>query len=450
MSGMPQGRTLRYISALPGEDWRAGKPRSLAVLGSTGSIGRSALDVIRLQKDAFLVAALAGARNIDLLARQAAEFRPLHLAVLNEADIPKLRSLLPAGYSPAILAGQEGYETLARLPGVGAVLSAQVGAAGLRATYAAALAGKVVALANKESLVLAGGLIRAACAAAGACILPVDSEHNAIFQCLVGSIAGSAGNPTAMDGRRFAARESARAPEEVRRVARLILTASGGPFFGKSKEELARVTVDEALRHPNWTMGAKVTIDSSTLMNKGLELIEAHHLYGLPMAALDVVVHRESIIHSLVEFADGSQLAQLGTPDMRVPIAHCLGWPERLDTGVEKLDLAALGSLHFARPDEGLFPCLRLAREAQGRGKGSPVVLNAANETVVAAFLDRRAGYADIPRIVESSLAAHAGGAYSSHKAQAEPGSIDEILALDAEARTRAAELLRAHHTITI
>lgn len=431
MTAGQSGRALRYISALPGADWRGKRPRSLALLGATGSIGRSALDVVRLQKDAFLVAALAGAGNIDLLARQAAEFRPGHLALLHEADIPKLRALLPAGYSPAILAGREGYETLARLPGVDAVLSAQVGAAGLRATYAAALAGKVIALANKESLVLAGSLIRAACAASGARILPVDSEHNAIFQCLCGGFAADA------------APAAPARPAEARRVTRLILTASGGPFFGKSKEELRRVTVEEALRHPNWTMGAKVTIDSSTLMNKGLELIEAHHLFGLPMEALDVVVHPESIVHSLIEFADGSQLAQLGSPDMRVPIANCLGWPERLDTGAARLDLAALGALHFTRPDHDLFPCLRLARAAQERGNGSPVVLNAANEAAVAAFLERRIGYGDIPGIVDSCLAAHAGGAYSAHKGHSEPCDIEAILALDAEARARARELPR-------
>lgn len=439
MTAGQSGRTLRYISALPGGDWRGKRPRSLALLGATGSIGRSALDVVRLQKDAFLVAALAGAGNIDLLARQAAEFRPGHLALLHEADIPKLRALLPVGYSPAILAGQEGYEILARLPGVDAVLSAQVGAAGLRATYAAALAGKVIALANKESLVLAGSLIRAACAASGARILPVDSEHNAIFQCLCGGFAADAA-PAAPG---LPACQITGQPAEARRVTRLILTASGGPFFGKSKEELRRVTVDEALRHPNWTMGAKVTIDSSTLMNKGLELIEAHHLFGLPMEALDVVVHPESIVHSLIEFADGSQLAQLGSPDMRVPIANCLGWPERLDTGAARLDIAALGALRFTRPDQDLFPCLRLAREAQERGNGSPVVLNAANEAAVAAFLERRIGYGDIPGIVDSCLAAHAGGAYSVHKGHSEPGDIEAILALDAEVRTRARELPR-------
>lgn len=449
MSSVQTGHTLRYISALPGGAWCGKRPRSLALLGSTGSIGRSALDVIRLQKDAFLVAALAGAANIDLLARQAAEFRPDHLSVLSEADIPRLRALLPAGYSPAILAGQEGYETLARLPGVDTVLSAQVGAAGLRATCAAARAGKVIALANKESLVLAGSLIRAVCAASGARILPVDSEHNAIFQCLCGSFTpGAAATASAATS----ATISGAQPAKARRVTRLILTASGGPFWGKSKEELRRVTVDEALRHPNWTMGAKVTIDSSTLMNKGLELIEAHHLFGLPMEALDVVVHPESIVHSLVAFADGSQLAQLGSPDMHIPIAHCLGWPERLETGAAHLDLAAVGSLRFARPDHDLFPCLRLAREAQERGCGSPVVLNAANEIAVAAFLERRIGYGDIPGIVDSCLAAHAGGAYSTHKARTEPGfsggdagpgDVDEILALDAETRTRARDLLR-------
>lgn len=428
-------RTLRYISGLPGAAWREQRPRTLAILGSTGSIGRSALEVLALQPERFHVSALAGARNIPLLARQAATWRPEHLCVLEEATIPALRSLLPAGYHPAILAGQEGYEALARLPGVGAVLSAQVGAAGLRATFAAARAGKVIALANKESLVLAGHLIRSACALSGACVLPVDSEHNAIFQCLAGLLDQESGQASS-------ALEEGHPATRVRDIARLTLTASGGPFFGKTPEELAAVTVDQALAHPNWTMGAKITIDSATLMNKGLELIEAHHLYGLPLDALDVVVHQESIIHSLVEFSDGSQLAQLGQPDMRVPIAHCLGWPDRLETGVPRLDLVALAALHFARPDAGAFPCLSLARQAQERGNGSPVVLNAANEEAVAAFLERRLGFPDIASIVEQSLAGHASGAYSEHNAASEPDSLDAVLALDAEARTRTHELI--------
>ena len=432
-------RKLRYISSLPDAAWRDQRPRTLAILGSTGSIGRSALAVLRLQPERFHVSALAGARNIPLLARQASEWKPDHLCVLEPPDIPALRSLLPAGYHPVILAGQEGYETLARLPGVSTVLSAQVGAAGLRATYAAAQAGKAIALANKESLVLAGRLIRSACAASGACILPVDSEHNAIFQCLAGLLAQESAHP---GFRAPFTPEHEYSPAAIKDIARLILTASGGPFFGNTREELETVTVDQALAHPNWTMGAKITIDSATLMNKGLELIEAHHLYGLPLDALDVIVHRESIIHSLVEFSDGSQLAQLGQPDMRVPIAHCLGWPDRLETGVPRLDLTELASLSFSRPDPGAFPCLALAREALERGNGSPVVLNAANEEAVAAFLDKRIGFHDIPAIVEQCLAVHASGAYSEHNAASEPDSLEEILALDFEARERARELI--------
>lgn len=428
LKGQP---SLCYISTLPGPAWQEHSPRSLTILGSTGSIGRSALDVLRLQRGRFRLAALAGARNIPLLARQAAEFRPDHLGVLDESSVAELRSLLPAGYRPVIVAGQQGYETLASLPGVGTVLSAQVGAAGLRATFAAVGAGKVIALANKESLVLAGDLIRAACARTGASILPVDSEHNAIFQCLSGSFARQRQSADAKTPGR-----GAEAPSD-RDVSRLILTASGGPFFGKSRDELDAVTPDQALAHPNWSMGAKITIDSATLMNKGLELIEARHLYGLPMSAIDVLVHRESIIHSLVEYADGSQLAQLGQPDMRVPIAYCLGWPDRLKTGVPRLDLAATGSLGFARPDERSFPCLGLARQAQETGRGCPVVLNAANEVAVAAFLERRIGFSGIPAVV--------GAALEAHPASAEPASVEEILALDQEARAQAAQLIEKH-----
>jgi len=402
---------LRYISSLPGRAWQEQRPRTLTILGSTGSIGRSALDVLRLQRERFHLAALAGARNIPLLAKQAAEFRPKHLGVLEEASIAELRSLLPAGYTPAIVAGQQGFETLAALPGVSTVLSAQSGAAGLRATFAAVRTGKIIALANKESLVLAGGLIRAACAESGACILPVDSEHNAIFQCLP-SVPWDAG------------------------VSRIILTASGGPFFGWNREALHNVGPEQALAHPNWNMGAKITIDSATLMNKGLEIIEARHLYGLPLSAIDVLVHKESIIHSLVEYTDGSQLAQLGQPDMRVPIAYCLGWPDRLETGAPRLDLTTLGSLSFARPDEQTFPCLGLARQAQEAGRGCPVVLNAANEEAVAAFLERRIGFYAIAAVVAEALEAHT--------ESFEPASVDEVLALDRETRARVRSVIDA------
>ncbi|MDL2266844.1 1-deoxy-D-xylulose-5-phosphate reductoisomerase [Desulfovibrio sp. OttesenSCG-928-G15] len=422
---------LRYISPLPSEGWLHTCPRTLALLGSTGSIGRSALDVIRRNKSSFRVAALAGAKNLPLLAKQAGEFLPQHLAILDKEDIPALRALLPRGYKPVILVGQEGFETLATLPGVHTVLSAQVGAAGLRATWAAVCAGKVIALANKESLVLAGDLIREACARTGACILPVDSEHNAIFQCISGQLLNASRKLT--DNR-----NSAQTPQNERlqgvvpHISRLLLTASGGPFFGKSREELAKVTAEQALAHPNWDMGAKITIDSATLMNKGLEIIEAAHLYGLPLSRVDVLVHRESIIHSLVEFTDGSQMAQLGEPDMRVPIAYCLGFSERLSTGAGRLDLTKLGSLTFAKPDTAAFPCLALAQKAQEHSLGSPVILNAANEIAVEAFLDGRIGFADIPNIIEHCLA-------SLGQSQA-PQSIDSILLLDAKARIAARE----------
>jgi 1-deoxy-D-xylulose-5-phosphate reductoisomerase len=434
---------MRYISALPDDAWRSAWPRSLALLGSTGSIGRLALEVVRRHSGRFRVTALAGAGNLSLLARQAAEFRPDYLGLLDESHIPRLRELLPPGYAPAIVAGQRGYESIASLPEASTVLSAQVGAAGLRSTVAAARAGKVIALANKESLVLAGRLIRACCAASGACVLPVDSEHNAIFQCLTAGLAASAAK------RPQPARHTA---EEARRphpfspdpgIARLILTASGGPFYGRSRAELGEVTADQALRHPNWSMGAKISIDSATLMNKGLELIEAHHLYGLPMDALEVVVHRESIVHSLVAFADGSHLAQLSSPDMRTPIAHCLAWPDRVASGAPGLDLSALAGLTFARPDEERFPCLALARQAQDRGLGSPVVLNAANEEAVAAFLDKRVGFLSIVGIVGEALAEYASGMYSDHDARREPESVEEILALDAETRRRVREAMR-------
>lgn len=421
---------LNYISPLPPDSSQSSWPRTLAVLGSTGSIGRSSLEVLRLHRERFQVVALAGGRNIELLARQAGEFRPALLGVLEDGDVAGLRALLPTGYAPEIVVGQEGYESLARLPEVAMTLSAQSGAAGLRATVAAVESGKMVALANKESLVLAGGLIRRLCAKSGASILPVDSEHNALFQCLSDLL-------YKID-RKLVSRESAA-------VTRLILTASGGPFFGKSRDELAKVTVEHALAHPNWSMGAKITIDSATLMNKGLEVMEAAHLYGLPLSCIDVVVHRESVIHSLVEFADGSQLAQLGAPDMRIPIAGCLAWPERIATGAPRLDLLACGSLSFSEPDAGVFPCLALARRAQEEGRGCPVVLNAANEVAVAAFLSGKTTFLAIPAIVECCLDDYLAGKYVEHKSLREPEDTGTILALDAETRVRAREWLKNH-----
>ena len=361
-------------------------PRPLAVLGSTGSIGVSALKVVGAYPQYFRVEVLAGGRNTRLLAEQAACFRPPWLAVLDGAAADALRSF-SLGYRPQILAGPEAYARLAALPEVSVVLSAQAGTAGLRATLAAVKDGKVVCLANKESLVLAGEYIRVLCARAGAAILPVDSEHNAIFQALAGREAGH--------------------------VRRVLLTASGGPFRGLSREALAAVTPEQALRHPNWSMGAKITVDSATLLNKGMELIEACRLYGLPLELVGVVLHPQSLVHSLVEFVDGSFMAQLGAPDMRMPIAHCLAWPHCPDasrTGVEPLDLARAGSLTFESPDEEAFPCLELARRALRFGRGMPAVLAAAGEAAVELFLAGNIAFPDIPVLIAEAMDAHEAG----------------------------------------
>lgn len=372
-----------YISSLPGSDWETTFPRTVALLGSTGSIGVSTLRVIEAHPELFAVRGLAGGRNIRLLAEQADRWRPPYLAVQNESLKENLKVLLARDYAPCILVGQSGYAELAALPEISTVLSAQMGAAGLRATLAAASAGKVICLANKESLVLAGQLLRELCAKTGAVILPVDSEHNAIFQALHG-----------------------RSPESVRTI---ILTASGGPFRGKNRAFLASVTPQQALKHPNWNMGAKITIDSATMMNKGLEVIEAHQLYAVPSEQIDVLVHPQSLVHSLVEFTDGSLMAHAGTPDMRMPIAHCLAWPYSVDSGVAQLDLVRTGTLTFEAPDLLSFPCLELARQTIGKGTGLPVVLNAANEVAVEAFLAGRIGFMDIPARIEQALTAYAG-----------------------------------------
>ena len=316
-----------------------------------------------------MVLGLSCARNIKTLAEQAQEFRPPSLAVLDEASAAGLRKLLPTGYTPEILVGSEGYARLAALPEADTVLSAQVGAAGLAGTLAAALAGKVICLANKESLVLAGDMLRQVCARTHASILPVDSEHNAIFQCLAG---------------------------RGQEVDRLLLTASGGPFRGRSREELRNVTRAQALDHPNWKMGAKISIDSATMMNKALEVVEAFHLYGVPLEKITVLVHPQSLVHSLVQFTDGSQLAQLGTPDMRIPIAACLFWPRCVDTGVPPLDLVKAGTLQFFAPDDEAFPALKLARRALRERGGMSVVMNAANEAAVELFLSGKCAFADI------------------------------------------------------
>ena len=371
-----------YISPWPADAKLPEFPRSVSILGSTGSIGTSTLKVIEQHPDLFKVTALAGARNARLLAEQAIKHRPQYLAVLNDAAATELKSLLPADYKPEILTGPAAYITLSELEEVSLVLSSIVGAAGFEPTLAAAEKGKMIALANKESLVLGGHIIREACHRTGATILPVDSEHNALFQGLAGH-----------DG------------EDV---SRLILTASGGPFRGKSKEFLETVTREQALAHPNWDMGAKISIDSATLMNKGLEFIEACHLYGLPPEQVDVVVHPQSIIHSLVEYVDGSQLAHLGVPDMQIPIAFCMCFPKRVPLALKQLNLAEVGTLTFEKPDLELFPCLKHAAEAFAAGQSHPIVLNAANEVAVELFLKEKIKFLDIPAIISRALDAHA------------------------------------------
>lgn len=376
-------KLMKYISALQSPILDRSDPRGLSILGSTGSIGTSALKVVAKNRDRLTVVALAGARNMMLLARQAAEFRPAHLGVLSEDKARELRGLLPAGYAPRIHIGQEGYTTLASLTEADLVLAAQVGAAGLVPALAAARAGKVLCLANKEALVLAGELFRQTCRESGAVILPVDSEHNALFQAFMG--------------------------HEGRQASRLILTASGGPFRTWSADRIRSVTPAQALNHPNWSMGAKISIDSATMMNKGLEIIEAVHLYGATLNQVEVVVHPQSIVHSLVEYTDGSQLAHLGVPDMEIPIGYCLGYPDRLNIGLEPLDLAKVGTLTFEPPDLERFPCLDLAREALIAGPSYPVVMNAANEIAVQAFLDGRIDFPGIARLIKDMLEKHAG-----------------------------------------
>ncbi|WP_300154567.1 1-deoxy-D-xylulose-5-phosphate reductoisomerase [Solidesulfovibrio sp.] len=389
---------ITSLSVLP-----ADRPRRLAVLGATGSIGVSALRVAAEHPDRYIVAALAGATNVALLAEQAAALRPPVLAVLTEERAQALRALLPAGYAPDILVGPAGYAAVAGAADVDVVVSAIVGAAGLAPTLAAVAAGKVVALANKESLVLAGDLIREMARTSGAVILPVDSEHNALFQAL-----GGPGLP------------------DLSLVEKLVLTASGGPFRSRPRHELDRVTPAMALAHPTWAMGPKISVDSATLMNKGLEVIEACRLYGLPVSMVDVVVHPQSIVHSLAQLHDGSLLAHLGPADMRVAIAYCLGYPERLPLSVSRVDLVTLGSLTFEAPREKDFPCLGLARRALCAGPSHTVVLNAANEAAVALFLEGGLPFMGIPAAIEAALCAHPG--------EAVPDA-DAVMDLDARVR---------------
>lgn len=356
--------------------------KTLSILGSTGSIGVSTLEVIRQFPDRFRVAALAAGNNISLLARQIREFRPGTAAVLTHELAEQLESSIGDVHpKPEIVYGPKGYERIATLPEVETVVSAMVGAAGLLPTLAAIENGKDIALANKETLVIAGEIVMNLALQKQVQILPVDSEHSAIFQSLQGN--------------------------QRKSLKRILLTASGGPFFKKSSEELAGVTPQAALKHPNWSMGRKITIDSATLMNKGLEVIEACRLFNVSVDEIAVHIHPESIVHSMVEYIDGSVIAQLGIPDMKIPIAYALAYPERLPIANPSLDLFQLQKLSFYPPDEKKFPCLRLAYRACRQGSTLPAVLNAANEVAVNAFLENTIGFLEIPRMIESVMDRH-------------------------------------------
>ncbi len=356
--------------------------QNVTILGATGTIGLNTLDVIARHPERYRVFALTAHSRVDELAELCLRYRPRYAVMLDEHAAQKLQHQLQ-GTDTQVLAGVEALEEVAAHPEVHVVMAAIVGAAGLRPSIAAAHAGKRILLANKETLVMAGKLFMQAVEEGGATLLPIDSEHNAIFQVMP---------PT-----RLAALEDGG-------VKRILLTASGGPFRKASAAELIAVTPAQALNHPNWVMGPKITIDSATLMNKGLEVIEAHWLFNAPADKIEVVVHPQSVIHSMVEYVDGSVLAQMGNPDMRTPIAFGLGYPERLDAGVKALDLFQVGRLDFEAPDMARFPCLRLAFEALSQGGTAPAILNAANEVAVEAFLNEQIGFQDIPRLIESVL----------------------------------------------
>ena len=382
--------------------------RNLAILGATGSIGQSTLDVVRRHPHRFQVYALTASTRVADMERLCREFRPAVAVMADAAASVRLADALKDLPEVTVCSGEHGLSQVATAEAVDTVMAAIVGAAGLAPTLAAVEAGKRVLLANKEALVMSGKLFMDAVARSGAELLPIDSEHNAIFQCLpadrVRDLPGAG-------------------------VRRILLTASGGPFRTHSSEMLREVTPAQACKHPNWSMGRKISVDSATLMNKGLELIEACWLFNTSPDRIEVHVHPESIIHSMVEYVDGSVLAQLGSPDMRTPIANGMAWPERVESGAEPLDLFALGRFHFERPDTGRFPCLRLAAEAFHAGGTGPAILNAANEQAVAAFLAGELCFADIPVIIEQTLATVA----------VQPAdSFVGIMAADAAARTSA------------
>ena len=383
-----------------------GRPPSqrIAVLGATGSIGASALDVIRRHPDHLQPTVLAAGSKVEALIELCREHAPAHAVIADDAQYAALRDgLRSAGLQTQAHAGNAALDALAASNACDTVVAAIVGAAGLSSTLAAAGAGKRLLLANKESLVLAGDLLMAAVRDSGCTVVPIDSEHNAVFQCL----------PTQAD---------------AAALQGIVLTASGGPFRGRDRASLAGVTPEQAVAHPKWSMGPKISVDSATLMNKGLEVIEAHHLFALSRERIEVLVHPQSLVHALVRFTDGSSLAQLGLPDMRTALAVGFAWPRRIASGVGPLDLATHGRLDFEPPDLDAFPCLALAYRALEAAGAAPAVLNAANEVAVSAFLQRRIGFLSIPTVIEAALAAQNGHA----------GSLEALLAADAQARRHA------------
>lgn len=384
---------------------RRSGPRSVTILGSTGSVGCNTIDLIERDRERYTLEALTANRNVALLAEQAKRLRP-RLAVIGEDSKYETLKEALAGTDISVAAGTDGLKAAAELPAEW-VMAAIVGATGLEPTLAAIRRGAIVALANKECLVCAGELVMAEVEASGAKLLPVDSEHNAIFQVFD-----------------FERKEA---------VERLILTASGGPFLKLKREEMAGMTAEQAIAHPNWDMGAKISVDSATMMNKGLEMIEAYHLFPVEEDQIEVVIHPQSVIHSLVAYIDGSVLAQLGTPDMRTPIAYTLGWPDRIAAPAPRLDLASLGQLTFESPDTERFPALKLARDALKSGGGTPTILNAANEVAVHGFLDAQIGFLEVAEIVERTLEKVPDGGL---------GSLDDVRGLDQEARRTALALI--------
>ncbi len=379
--------------------------KKIAILGSTGSIGCSSLRVIEAHPESYQVTALAAGRNMELLSEQIRKFKPLEVAVLGDEEAEDLKKRLDRRLGTRIVSGTEGFIRLATLDEVDTVISAITGAAGLVPTYAAIRAGKNIALANKETMVMAGPLVVQEVKKRGVALLPVDSEHSAIFQCLQGH-----------------------SRNDVRRV---ILTASGGPFREFSRDEMERVTPEQALKHPNWNMGPKITVDSATLMNKGLELIEAKWLFELDVRQIHILIHPQSVIHSMVEYKDGSVLAQMGIPDMITPISYALSYPRHVDTTLPALDLVQVGTLGFMNPDPKKFPCLELALRAAEIGESMPAVLNGANEVAVALFLQGRIQFLQIPGLIEKTMKAHTPFVID---------SIEKVMEADAWARRRAAE----------